>query len=58
MTHDEWVKWADQIENSLVRAESSRKDVDLIVILRLAYQIAKERVKRGGESMEEKQNGT
>lgn len=45
MTHDEWVKWADQIENSLVRAESSRKDVDLIVMLRLALKIAVERVK-------------
>lgn len=45
MTHDEWVKWLDQLENSLVRAESARKDVDLIVILRLAHAIAKERVK-------------
>ncbi len=45
MTHDEWVKWADQLENSLVRAETARKDVDLIVVLRLAYQIAKEKTK-------------
>lgn len=46
MTHDDWVKWCDQLENSLVRAESARKDVDLIVMLRLAHQIAKEQVKK------------
>ena len=45
MKHDDWVKWCDQLENSLVRAETARKDVDLIVVLRLAHQIAKERVK-------------
>lgn len=45
MKHDDWVKWLDQLENSLVRAETARKDVDLIVVLRLAHQIAKERVR-------------
>lgn len=45
MTHDEKVKWLDQLESSLVRAETSRKDVDLIVALRLLYQIMKEEVK-------------
>lgn len=51
MTHDEWAKWADQLENSLVRAETARKDVELIVVLRLAYQIAKDKTK------ETKKNG-
>ena len=51
MTHDEWVKWCDQLENSLVRAESARKDVDLIVMLRLAHQIAKERVKETDDAL-------
>lgn len=45
MTHDDWVKWTDQIENSLVRAEKAGKDKDIIVLLRLAYQIGRERIK-------------
>lgn len=43
-------EWCDQLENSLVRAESARKDVDLIVMLRLAYQICKDQVKEGGKN--------
>ncbi len=46
MTHDEWVHWTDQLENSLVRAETARKDIDLIVVLRMAYAIAKENMKK------------
>lgn len=42
MKHDDWVKWTDQIENSLVRAEQAGKDKDLIVLLRLAWQIGKD----------------
>ena len=45
MKHDEWVRWCDQLEDSLVRAETAKKDRDLLVVLRLAYQIAKEKVK-------------
>ena len=45
MTHDEWVRWLDQIESSLVRAETAKKDIDLLVVLRLAYQICKDQVK-------------
>lgn len=46
MKHDDWVKWTDQLESSLVRAEAAKKDIDLLVMLRLAYQIAKENMKR------------
>lgn len=56
MTHDEWVRWLDQIESSLVRAETAKKDIDIIVMLRLAYQICKDQVKEGGLK-EGKQNG-
>lgn len=45
MTHDEKVKYLDQLENSLVRAESSRKDVDLLVCLRALYSLFKDEVK-------------
>lgn len=45
MTRDEWLKWLDQIETSLVRAEAARKDIDLVIVLRLAQEIAKERIK-------------
>ena len=49
MTHDEWVRWLDQIESSLVRAETAKKDRDIIVMLRLAYQIRKDQVKGTGD---------
>lgn len=45
MTHDEAVKWLEQIEKSLSRAEAARKDVDVIVLLRLAYSLIKEKEK-------------
>lgn len=45
MTHEEWVKWTDQIENSLVRAEMNGKDKDLIVLLRLAWQVGRDHLK-------------
>lgn len=53
MTHDDWVKWTDQIENSLVRAEKAGKDKDIIVLLRLAWQIGIEHIrenKDGGKT--------
>ena len=45
MTHDEKVKYLDQLEDSLVRAETSRKDVDLLVCLRVLYSLFKDEVK-------------
>lgn len=45
MTHEDWVKWTDQIETSLARAEAAGKDKDLIVLLRLAWQIGRDRLK-------------
>ena len=51
MTHDEWVRWLDQIESSLVRAETAKKDIDIIVMLRLAYQICKDQVKGTGDAL-------
>ena len=51
MTHDEWVRWLDQIESSLVRAETAKKDRDIIVMLRLAYQICKDQVKGTGDAL-------
>lgn len=45
MTHEEMVKWLDQLEDSLTRAELGKKDIDLIVLLRWAYKKAKEELK-------------
>ncbi len=45
MTHEDWVKWTDQIENSLARAEAAGKDKDLIVLLRLAWQVGRDHLK-------------
>ena len=47
MTHEEAVKWLDQLETSLVRAEKAKKDIDTIILLRLAYELLKEKVKDG-----------
>lgn len=46
MTHDDWLRWADQIEDSLVRAEKARKDIDLLILLRFAQKLAIEGLKR------------
>ena len=45
MKREEWVKWTDQIENSLVRAEKAGKDNDIIILLRLAWQIGRDHIK-------------
>lgn len=45
VTHEDWVMWTDQIENSLARAEAAGKDKDLIVLLRLAWQIGRDHLK-------------
>ena len=46
MTHNEWVKWCDQLETSLTRATLYKKDDDLRIVLRLAWEIAKEQTKK------------
>lgn len=46
MTHDDWLRWADKIEDSLVRAEKARKDIDLLILLRFAQKLAIEGLKR------------
>lgn len=47
MTHDDWVKWCDQLETSLTRATIYKKDDDLRIVLRLAWEIARDKVKEG-----------
>ena len=51
MTHDEKVKYLDQLEDSLVRAETSRKDVDLLVCLRVLYSLFKDEVKNDSKAV-------
>ena len=53
VTHEDWVRWTDQIETSLARAEAAGKDKDLIVLLRLAWQVGIEHIrenKDGGKT--------
>lgn len=45
MQHSDIIKWIEQIEDSLTRAEIGKKDRDLIVVLRLLYAVLKEREK-------------
>ena len=42
MTYKQALEWMNQLEKSARRAEEARKDVDLIVLLRFALQIAKD----------------
>ena len=42
MQHSDIIKWMEQIEDSLTRAEIGKKDRDLIVVLRLLYAVLKE----------------
>lgn len=44
MKHDEAVKILDELENCLLRAETARKDIDLLVALRVLYKIIKEKI--------------
>lgn len=44
MKHEDWARFTDQLENSLARAEAAQKDKDIIILLRMAYQICKERM--------------
>ena len=45
MTREELAKIADQLETSLVRATEAKKDIDLIVVLRALYEMAKDKLK-------------
>ena len=51
MKHDDWVKWLDQLESSLVRAETAKKDIDILLLLRFAFQVVKEKVKETDDAL-------
>ena len=55
MKHDDWVKWCDQMETSLTRATINKKDGDLTMILRLAWEICVDKVKETAPKREEKE---
>ena len=46
MNHDRAVKWLDEIESALVRAETARKDIDLILVMRLLREELEEDVRK------------
>lgn len=46
MNHDKAVKWLDTIESALVRAETARKDIDLILVMRLLREELEEDVRK------------
>ena len=50
MTRADLAEALDQLETSLVRAEEGKKDVDLIVALRIVHKIAKDRLKEIGKN--------
>lgn len=45
MTYEQAVKALDQLINGLKRAEESRKDVDLLMTMRIVYLILEDKVK-------------
>ena len=45
MTHEQAVKALDQLINGLKRAEESRKDVDLLMTMRIVYLLLEDKVK-------------
>lgn len=45
MTRKDEAQILDQLENSLIRAEKGQKDIDLIVALRVLYQMVREQMK-------------
>lgn len=45
MNHDKAVKWLDTIESALVRAETARKDIDLILVMRILREELEEDVR-------------
>ena len=50
MTHEKAVECLDQIEDCLVRAETSKKDLDLLVALRVLYLMCKDKVRETEET--------
>jgi hypothetical protein len=46
MNHDKAVKWLDEIESALVRAETARKDIDLILVMRILREELEEDVRQ------------
>ena len=47
MTHEKNVKWLDEIESALVRAETARKDLDIILLMRFVRDYLESEVKNG-----------
>lgn len=45
MKREEAVKYLDQLQDCLLRAETARKDIDLIVALRVCYELLETYVK-------------
>ena len=45
MKREEAVKYLDQLQDCLLRAETARKDIDLIVALRVCYELLEAYVK-------------
>ena len=50
MNHDKAVKWLDKLESALVRAETARKDIDLILVMRLLREELEEDVRKDKKS--------
>ena len=46
MIHEQAVKALDQLIDGLKRTEESRKDVDLLMTMRIVYLLLEERVKQ------------
>lgn len=44
------IKWLDQLESALVRAEKARKDIDLLLIMRAMRDLLEEEVKKMHEN--------
>ena len=45
MTHEQAVKALDQLIDGLKRAEESRKDIDLLMVMRIVYLLLEDKVK-------------
>ena len=46
MTHEKKVEFLDQLEDSLIRAERGKKDLDLLIALRVLYSMMLDDVKK------------
>ena len=47
MTQQSLIKLHDEVEKALLRAEENRKDIDIIVCLRVVLSILKDMLKKG-----------